>query len=86
MATNFSVKIGENWHSETDCSIAILTLKKLIICDDLSVMIWLHCENLMNLNPVTPEFKRVVGVHPHHLKMILDQLFTDLHDRIFTIW
>ena len=43
----------------TDCNIAILILKNFI-CDDLATL----CVNLVNFGPVTPEFKRVVGVHP----------------------
>jgi len=27
-------------------------------------MIWLYFVNLVNFGPVTPEFKRVAGVHP----------------------
>jgi len=65
MATNITIKIGKiclftfirhfgipKWQWD----IAI----PMFICDDMSM----SCKNVVNVGPVTPEFKRLTGVHP----------------------
>jgi len=58
------------------------------VCDDLATL----CVNLINFSPVTPEFTKVIDVHPSFLS--LKQTFqtsylkihrTDFH-QIFTMW
>jgi len=100
MATNFSVKIGEiGLFTCTFIRRPAVAFGnglqyrysdfKKIICDDLSIL-YVNLVNLGNCgNPVTPEFKRVVGVHPLILKKIetnyLRIYLTDFH-HIFTVW
>ena len=52
------------------------------MCDNLAILCVYY---LINFSPVTPEFKRVVGVHPYSLvfKQIkpLRQFLQDLLDR-----
>jgi len=50
-------------------NIVILIFYKFI-CDDLAIL----CVNLVNFGPVTPEFKRVAGLHlslKNYLKQII---------------
>jgi len=68
METNiFRVEMGEIGHSPSFGALAFLNRVeyrnsdfKIFKCDDLATF----CKNLVNCRSVTPEFKRVKGVHP----------------------
>ena len=94
MVTNFRVEIGQiglftfirSHGISRRIAISFFSDFKKLICDNLAT----SCVNLVNFDPVTPEFKGVVGVHTlifkksfetNHLRIYL----TDFH-QIFTIW
>jgi len=54
----------------------------MLICDDLSILY----VNLVNVGPVTSEFKKVVGVHPliFEEKIFLRQIISSSTSPIFT--
>ena len=74
MATNFKGKMGETGRLTfirrlgipKRCRIYRNSDFKRFICDDMATL----CINLVNFSSVTPEFKRVKGVHP-----LVDQRF-----------
>jgi len=67
MATNFRVKIGKIGLFTFIRSTGIPKLIEYHHSDFKSFISTLHA-NLANFGPVTTELKRVVGVHPLHLK------------------
>jgi len=81
MATIFGSKLAKSDYSPLFVALAFRFPKGLqyrhsdfkeFICDDLATL----CVNLVNFGLVTPEFKRVVGVHPSFKKNRLRQIIS----------